>query len=123
MIKFSLLFLFFVSAFSFHFSRLSTTTKRVQRPLLLSKDQEINDLNLDQMFEVFEAADKEKKFEVMETENASSKAPTSSMEEKKSGFDVGLLIAFPLMLGTLFLFLFFPLLAPQFADVSTPPTI
>jgi hypothetical protein len=40
--------------------------------------------------------------------------------EKRSGFDVGLLIAFPLMIGTLALFLFFPIIAPQLAGTLPP---
>ena len=45
-------------------------------------------------------------------------APKTGFTEEKGAFDIGLLIAFPIMIGTLGFFLFFPYLAPQLAANS-----
>lgn len=65
------------------------------------------------------------------TSTISSTKPTAGKEEDKgpiklsSGtgivFDAGLIIAFPIILGTLFFFLFFPIIAPQIAPNLPPP--
>ena len=47
--------------------------------------------------------------------------PKSGFTEKQGAFDYGLLIAFPVMIGTLGFFLFFPYLAPIFAGNSGVP--
>jgi hypothetical protein len=56
-----------------------------------------------------------------------AKAPAGSAggsltpgKEKQSGFDIGLLILFPVMIGTLGLFLFFPLIGGELAK-NLPP--
>jgi hypothetical protein len=41
--------------------------------------------------------------------------PKSGLTEQQGAFDYGLLIAFPIMIGTLGFFLFFPYIAPQLA--------
>ena len=45
-------------------------------------------------------------------------APKTGFTEEKGAFDIGLLIAFPIMIGTLGFFLFFPYIAPQLAANS-----
>lgn len=45
-------------------------------------------------------------------------APKTGFTEEKGAFDIGLLIAFPIMIGTLGFFLFFPYVAPQLAANS-----
>jgi hypothetical protein len=44
--------------------------------------------------------------------------PKTGFTEEKGAFDIGLLIAFPIMVGTLGFFLFFPYIAPQLAANS-----
>ena len=41
--------------------------------------------------------------------------PAAGLTEQKGAFDYGLLIAFPVMIGTLGFFFFFPYIAPQLA--------
>jgi hypothetical protein len=56
---------------------------------------------------------------VVESSN-SDKAPTPP--KKTSAFDVGLLILFPVMIGSLLLFLFFPVIGQQLAASLPPPS-
>jgi outer membrane biosynthesis protein TonB len=52
---------------------------------------------------------------------ASSTVNMQLSPKKNSAFDIGLLIAFPVIVGTLALFFVFPLLAPQLAKNLPPP--
>lgn len=52
--------------------------------------------------------------------NSSPVVPVGTGKEGTSGFDIGLLIAFPIIVGTLGFFFLFPILGPQFA-ASLPP--
>ena len=52
------------------------------------------------------------KFDVVTSE------PKGGFTEKQGAFDYGLLIAFPIMIGTLGFFLFFPYIAPMLAANS-----
>ena len=45
-------------------------------------------------------------------------SPNTGFTEQKGAFDIGLLVAFPIMIGTLGFFLFFPYVAPQLAANS-----
>ena len=51
----------------------------------------------------------------------SEKAPAPA-PAKKTAFDVGLIILFPVMIGTLLLFLFFPVIGQQLAGSLPPPS-
>mmetsp|Transcript_4740 Transcript_4740/g.6510 ORF Transcript_4740/g.6510 Transcript_4740/m.6510 type:complete len:190 (+) Transcript_4740:38-607(+) len=48
--------------------------------------------------------------------------PPPAQLPKKSFFDIGLIILFPIMIGTLLLFLFFPIIGQQLAGSLPPPT-
>jgi hypothetical protein len=55
--------------------------------------------------------------------NTTTSVTTNDSTNQKKGivFDAGLIIAFPLMIITLFLFLFFPIIGPKLAGSLPPP--
>ena len=54
------------------------------------------------------------------TSSGSTPASYGLSSGNNSAFDIGLLIAFPVIVGTLALFFIFPFLGPQFADTLPP---
>jgi hypothetical protein len=60
--------------------------------------------------------------ELVAVSDSSSPSPLPpAVPPKKGAFDVGLIILFPIMIGTLLLFLFFPLIGQQVASSLPPP--
>lgn len=53
--------------------------------------------------------------------NPAAATDTSMTPTKNSAFDIGLLIAFPVIVGTLLLFFAFPLISPMLAQYLPPP--
>ena len=56
----------------------------------------------------------------IKNETGSTVSPTALSKQGNTGFDIGLLIAFPIIIGTLGFFFFFPFLSADFAK-GLPP--
>eukprot|EP01035_Chromulina_nebulosa_P031199 gene31199-41572_t len=113
--------------------KIAAEKARIEAEIALKKKQEEEERLRLLALEEEEEKKKKKALEValvVQAADSSSAVVQSSNSEKapapapakKTAFDVGLIILFPVMIGTLLLFLFFPVIGQQLAGSLPPPS-